>query len=108
MASVRPDGGIQTDYDPIVDVLHISLVDSDHAAYGDNVDDMVIVMRAVESDLLLGFEILDAKRHGARKVREALLPIIQAEKDRIQRASRDLCSRLDELERARLQDMVPA
>ena len=82
MASLR-SSRIEADYDPIADVLYISLVDSDHPAYAENVNDMIFVMRSTDSDFLLGFEILDAKRHGAEEVRKALLPLIRAEKRRI-------------------------
>ncbi len=107
MASLR-SSQIEADYDSFADVLHISLVDSDHPAYAENVDDMIFVMRSTDSDLLLGFEILDAKRHGAETIRKALLPLIQAEKRRLGDTMSQLHSKLEELERTHLEDLVPA
>ena len=108
MAPLRTPGGIETDYDAIADVLLITFMDTIEPTYGHNVDDVVIVLRGTVSEIMIGLEILDAKRHGPEKIWKALSPVIQKEKHRIEERMRTFQSRIEELERRDLEDLVPA
>ena len=108
MAHLKVFDEILTSHDSIVDVLYITLAEMDEFPYAENVDDMVFIIRTVDSDLLLGFEILDAKRHGPETVWEVLLPVIENEKRRLRGQLPELHAKLEELARMHLQELVPA
>lgn len=100
--------GIEADYDRIADVLHITFVDSPEPSYAHNVDDVVIVLRGLVSDIMVGLEVLDVKRHGFEKIQKILLPIIQEEKRRIDERYQSARSKIEDLERRGMEDLVPA
>ncbi len=108
MAPIRTPDGTQIDYDATADVIHMTFVESAEPSYGYNVDDVIIVLRGLITDVMLGLEVLDARRHGLDKIQEILLPVIQEEKQRVEQKTRDFQSKIDELQRKNLEDLVPA
>lgn len=96
------------DYDPHGDVLYISLGRDDEPYYCENVDDMFLVQRHMETDEVTGFQIVGVKEHGVENVQVEIRRVMQQELERAKQDSRTFKNMLKKMGRANLEDLVHA
>lgn len=94
------------DYDPEGDVLYVSL-GIDEPFYCENVDDLLLIQRGLETGRVTGFQVLEARRHGIQKVELTIKEVLDKEIKQAEEAKRTY-ERLERSVRKNgLKDLIP-
>ena len=92
------------DYDPIGDVLYISLGRDDEPYYCENVDDLLLIQRHMDTGEVTGFQILEVKQQDVKTIQFQIQQVVHRELRKTEQAAEALLSleRVDEKDLAEL------